>query len=146
MVVNKIIHTNDICLNQGVQSSLFELVVSIPDDDVVRAFLEVAEGVKLNKHFPQICSTNPHSHDRSMLLRTALFAFSMGIRSAREIADKCKTDVRLLFLSNGEYLSHQAFERMFQLLEKPIDDIKKRGCGSSNRSCYIKARSQHERH
>ena len=121
--MKKIIHANDIHFSQGVQPALFELVVDIPNDDVVHAFLEVVEGVKLSQYLPPVFSTNPHSHDRVMLLRTALFAFSQGIRSTRDIAEKCRTDVRFLFLSNCEHPSHQAFERMFQLLEKSIDDI-----------------------
>lgn len=110
--------------SDGVQLCLpLDLSISIDKDDPMWSFLDAVEGVNFSKYVKSIRSNNTHSHDRSMLLKTFLFAFMEGHHSLSEIAHLCKVDTRYLYLSNQEKPSIMAFQRMTQDLTESIDDI-----------------------
>ena len=100
-----------------------DLSISIDKNDPMFSFLEAMEGVNLSKYVSSIRSNNTHSHDRGMLLKVILFAYSEGKRSLSEIEHLCKTDIRYLYLSNEERPSKMAFQRLIASLTDTIDNI-----------------------
>ena len=93
-----------------------------PNDNMF-GFLEAVEGVDFSKYVKSIRSNNTHSHDKGMLLKTLLFAFSEGHRTLSEIEQLCKTDIRYIYLSNEERPSKMAFQRLTADLTASIDQV-----------------------
>ena len=100
-----------------------DLSISIDKNDLMFSFLEATEGVNLSKYVSSIRSNNTHLHDRGMLLKVILFAYSEGKQSLSEIEHLCKTDIRYLYLSNEERPSKMAFQRLISSLTDTIDNI-----------------------
>ena len=92
-------------------------------NDMVFSFLDAIEGVDLSGYVKQIRSNNTKSHDRGVLLRTALFGYMINRRSLDELEESCKTDVRFMMLSQNERPSHMAFQRLFSELTTTMEDI-----------------------
>ena len=99
----------------------FELLID--KKDMVFSFLDAIEGVDLSRYVKQIRSNNTNSHDRGVLLRTALFGYMVNKRSLDELEEACKTDIRFMMLSQNERPSHMAFQRLFRELTDTIEDI-----------------------
>ena len=100
-----------------------DLTISIEKSDPVVSFVEAVKEVNFNKYVKPITSKNTHSHNRAMLLKVILFAYSENKRSLSEIAKLCKTDIRYMWLSNEERPSHMAFQRLLEQLTNTIDEV-----------------------
>lgn len=100
-----------------------DLSISIEKSDPVVSFVEAVKEVNFNKYVKPISSNNTHSHNRAMLLKVILFAYSENKRSLSEIAKLCKTDIRYMWLSNEERPSHMAFQRLLEQLTNSIDEV-----------------------
>ncbi len=100
-----------------------DLELWIDKKDMVFSFLDAIEGVDLSKYVKPIRSNNTNSHDRCVLLRTALFGYMINRRSLDELEELCKTDIRFMMLSKQGNPSHMAFQRMFSGLNETIEDI-----------------------
>ena len=100
-----------------------DLELCIAKDDMVFSFLDAIKGVNLRKYVRNIRSNNTNSHDKAVLLRTALFGYMANKRSLDELEEACKTDIRFMMLSRQENPSHMAFQRMFSELTETIEDI-----------------------
>ena len=100
-----------------------DLELMIDKNDMVFSFLDAIKGVDLSRYVKQIRSNNTNSHDRGVLLRTALFGYMVNKRSLDELEEACKTDIRFMMLSQNERPSHMAFQRLFGELTDTIEDI-----------------------
>lgn len=124
MKITPNLNTNARYYYNAVQLGLpLDLELCIAKDDMVFSFLDAIEGVDLRKYVRQIRSNNTNSHDKAVLLRTALFGYMINRRSLDELEESCKTDIRFMMLSKQEYPSHMAFQRMFAELTETIEDI-----------------------
>ena len=100
-----------------------DLSISIEKSDPVVSFVEAIKEVNFDKYVKPIASNNTHSHNRAMLLKVILFAYTENKRSLSEIAKLCKTDIRYMWLSNEERPSHMAFQRLLEQLTNTIDEV-----------------------
>lgn len=100
-----------------------DLSFIIDKSDPVVSFVEAIKEVNLSEYVKPITSNNTNSHDRTMLLKVILFAYSENKRSLSEITNLCKTDIRYIWLSNEEKPSHMAFQRLMNQLTTSIDEV-----------------------
>jgi transposase len=95
----------------------------LPADDKVFSFLDAVKGVDFSHYVKPILSHNTHSHDRGMLVRVLLFGFMDNVLSLRELEQRCKTDIRYIYLSREKHPSKMAFSRVCQSLTMSIQDL-----------------------
>ena len=124
MKITPNLNTNARYYCNAVQLGLpLDLELMLDKNDMVFSFLDAIEGVDLSGYVKQIRSNNTKSHDRGVLLRTALFGYMINRRSLDELEESCKTDVRFMMLSQNGRPSHMAFQRLFSELTTTMEDI-----------------------
>lgn len=124
MKITPNLNTNARYYYNAIQMGLpLDLELCIDENDMVFSFLDAIEGVDLSKYVKLIRSNNTNSHDRCVLLRTALFAYMINRRSLDEMEELCKTDIRFMMLSKHKRPSHMAFQRMLTELTDTIENI-----------------------
>jgi transposase len=99
-----------------------------PDDEVI-TFCELIKDMDFNQYFERKdpCDTETRGRkpkNRANILKAILFAFSIHIRSTRDIADACLHDTRFIYLLDGmEPPSHTVINNTINALTDNIDDI-----------------------
>ena len=100
------------------------LGIKIDSNSEVVSFLKAIEGVNLGKYLKRDEGRGRKGHDRVMILKVILFAYSLGERELRKMEELCRNDIRFLYLSDESTPSHMTFERLMKnYLIKDIDDI-----------------------
>jgi transposase len=107
----------------------FEKIIEI--DDSVYTFNEVMDHIDLQKYFVvKVYKKGRPGYDRVKLLKIVLFAFmEYGYCSVRLIRKLCKTDIRFMWLLDGEEaLSHMTIQNFIHdelslSLEEIFNDI-----------------------
>lgn len=98
-----------------------DLGIKIDLEDAVVSFQEALEGVNLKKYLKRKERRGRNGHDKVMLLKVVLFGYMESQRDVRELAKRCRCDIRYMWLSNETTPSHMAFERL--LKDQLIDSI-----------------------
>jgi len=86
-----------------------DLSIEIDKNDPMWTFLEVIEEVNLNKYLKK--RKGNQGHNNRMMLKTVLFAYMNRVFSLRHMEEKCRTDIRFMYLSEEEKPSFMAFQR-----------------------------------
>lgn len=99
-----------------------DLSVAIDKYDPLWSFLEVIKEVNLKKYL------KPHrgnqGHNSLMMMKVVLFAYMNQVYSLRQMEERCRNDIRFLYLSEEERPSHMAFQRFINnQLKGNISDI-----------------------
>ena len=99
-----------------------DLSVAIDKYDPLWSFLEVIKEVNLKKFL------KPHrgnqGHNSLMMMKVVLFAYMNQVYSLRQMEERCRNDIRFLYLSEEERPSHMAFQRFINnQLKGNISDI-----------------------
>ena len=96
-------------------------------DDPVYSFNEVISHIDLKKYFVEKGhKTGRPTYDREKLLKVVLFAYAEeGYASLRKMKKLCKTDIRLLWLLDGERApSHMTIDNFInQEIKGKIEEI-----------------------
>ena len=111
-------------LNYSVEQLEFPLYLSelIDEADPVWSFLEIVREVNLNKYLKS--HRGNKGHDGRMMFRVVLFAYMNGVYSLRDLEEKCRTDLRYMFLCHKTAPSFMAFQRFItRKLKSNIKDI-----------------------
>lgn len=88
-----------------------DLAIRIPENDPLRSFVEVLEGVNLKRCLKRSLKGR-HDYEDLTLLKILLFAQMNQIYSLRQIESACKTDIRFMWLAQGITPSHMTFQRL----------------------------------
>lgn len=100
-----------------------DLSILIEENDPVRSFMKVLEGVNFNKYFT-INHRGREAYNPFMMIRIVLFAYMMNKRSVREMAKACRSEIQFMWLAQENRPSHQAFQRFIKnTLSVSIEDI-----------------------
>lgn len=86
-----------------------DLAIKIEENDPMWTFLEVIREVNLNKYLKK--HKGNQGHNNRMMMKTVLFAYMNQVYSLRQMEEKCRTDIRFIYLSEEERPSHMAFQR-----------------------------------
>ena len=86
-----------------------DLSIKIDETDPMWSFLEVVREVNLNKYLKK--HKGNQGHNDRMMMKTVLFAYMNQVYSLRQMEEKCRTDIRFIYLSEEERPSHMAFQR-----------------------------------
>jgi transposase len=95
----------------------------------VITFNNLIKDIDLNQFFPKRnvfdCESRGRKQkSRANILKAILFAFSLGIKSTRDIEDLCKHDTRFMFLLDRiDTPSHTTINRIINSLVFNIDDV-----------------------
>ena len=105
------------------------LEVIFKADDEVITFNNLVKDIDFNKFFfkKDIYNTETRGRkkkSRANILKAILFAFSIGIRSTRDIESLCRHDTRFMFLLDGiDPPSHTTINNTINSLVANIDDV-----------------------
>lgn len=100
-----------------------DIAVKIPEDDPLRSFVEVLEGVDLRQSLRR-SHKGRHDYEDLTLLKILLFAQMNQILSLRAIERACRTDIRFMWLAQGITPSHMTFQRLIsQRLKGRLEEI-----------------------
>jgi len=105
------------------------LEVTFKISDEVITFNNLVKNINFNKFFikKDIYYTETRGRkkkSRTNILKAILFAFSIGIRSTRDIEDLCKHDTRFMFLLDRiDPPSHMTINNTINSLSSNIDDV-----------------------
>lgn len=105
------------------------LEVTFKLTDEIITFNNLVKDVDFNKYFQKKSITDTETRGRKKkaranILKVILFAFSIHVRSTRDIADLCKHDTRFMYLLNGEEApSHTTINQVINSIKDNIDDI-----------------------
>lgn len=97
--------------------------------DQVITFNNLIKNIDFNQFFPKRNVFTSESRGRKQksranILKAILFAFSLGIKSTRDIEDLCKHDTRFMFLLNRiDPPSHTTINHIINSLVYNIDDV-----------------------
>ncbi|WP_159518595.1 transposase [Erysipelothrix urinaevulpis] len=95
----------------------------IDKHDPVVSFIEVVGRLNLSK-FIKTSNVGRHAYDPETMLQVILFEFMENIRSLRNLAKACRTDVRFMYICRCKKPSFMAFQRFIDSkLNESIDDI-----------------------
>lgn len=95
----------------------------INNDDPVWTFNEVMKGVNLAKYL-KVSSLGREPYNPFMMLKVILFSEMLGGMSLRELEDKCRNDIRFIFLADEQTPSHNTFANFINhRLKDNIKDI-----------------------
>ena len=101
-----------------------DLSKKIEEDDPVRSFLEVMEGVNWNKYLKAQTNKGREEYNPFKMIKIVLFAFMNQIYTLRGIEKACKTDIRFMYLMGEEKPSHMAIQRFInKYLKDSIENI-----------------------
>ena len=104
------------------QRFLLGPTIKIDDNDPMWTFLEVIREVNLNKYLKK--HKGKQGHNNRMMMKTVLFAYMNQVYSLRQMEEKCRTDIRFIYLSEEERPSHMAFQRFINnRLKADISEI-----------------------
>jgi len=97
--------------------------VLIEENDPVRSFCELMEGVNLTT-FIRKPGKGRHDYEDLTLIRILLFATMNQITSLRDIEAACRYDLRFIWLGQGIRPSHMTFQRLIsERLYGRIEDL-----------------------
>ncbi|WP_413107612.1 hypothetical protein [Thomasclavelia sp.] len=83
----------------------FSFEKDVPQDDICRTLIEIAEEVNLNMYV-DFSHRNSHGYDGVMMFKLVILAKAeYGYVSTRDIAHLCKTDVRYMFIAQNQRLA-----------------------------------------
>lgn len=104
------------------------LQVTFKNDDKIITFYNLVKDIDFTKFFKskeyRVETRGRKKKDRSNILKAILFAYSINKRSARQIADLCKHDTRMMFLLEGiDAPSHQTINDVINSLSSEINNI-----------------------
>lgn len=105
------------------------LEVTFKVTDEVITFNNLVKNIDFNRFFKSKDTYTTETRGRkkktrASILKAILFAFSLGIRSTREIAILCKHDTRFMFLlDNTTFPSHMTINNTINDLSENIDDV-----------------------
>lgn len=85
--------------------------VLIEENDPVRSFCEILEGVNL-KAYLKPNGKGRHDYEDLTLLKLVLFAYMNQITSLRDMEAVCRYDIRFMWLAQGIRPSHMTFQRL----------------------------------
>ena len=77
-----------------------DLSIKIEETDPMWSFLEVIREVDLNKYLKK--HKGNQGHNDRMMMKTVLFAYMNQVYSLRQMEEKCRTDIRFIYLSEEE--------------------------------------------
>lgn len=101
-----------------------DLSKKIEEDDPVRSFLEVMEGVNWSKYLKTQSKKGREEYNPFKMIKIVLFAFMNQIYTLRGIEKACKTDIRFMYLMGEEKPSHMAIQRFItKYLKDSIENI-----------------------
>lgn len=105
------------------------LEITFKISDEVITFNNLVKNIDFNKFFLKKDTFSTETRGRKKksrfnILKAILFAFSIGIRSTREIEELCKHDTRFMFLlDNTPTPSHTTINNTINDLSENIDDL-----------------------
>lgn len=88
-----------------------DCAVLIEENDPVRSFCEVMEGINLTGFIKKYLRGR-HDYDDHILIKILLFASMNQITSLRAIESACRNDIRFMWLGQGIRPSHMTFHRL----------------------------------
>lgn len=100
-------HNSDCNLEQ-LQLPL-NLGIIIDKNDALWTFLEIIREVNLGKYLKH--HRGNQGYDNFMMFKVVLFAYMNQVYSLRDMEERCRTDLRFIYLSNEEKPSFMAFQR-----------------------------------
>src|SRR5690554_132180 len=106
-----------------------DLEITFKVSDEVITFNNLVKDINFNKFFIKKDIYNMETRrrkkkSRANILKAILFAFSIGIRSTRDIKDLCKHDTRFMFLLDSlDPPSHTTINNTINSLSSSIDDV-----------------------
>ena len=86
-----------------------DLSLVIDKLDPMWSFLEIVNSINLRRFIRS--HKGNHGYDPIMMMRVILFAYMNHVYSLRAIEEKCKTDIRFMYLCQDERPSFMAFQR-----------------------------------
>ena len=100
-----------------------DLSIRIEENDPVRSFMKVLEGVNFNKYFKKN-NKGREPYNPFMMIRVVLYAYMMNKRSVRDMEKACKSEIQFMWLAQENQPSHQAFQRFIKnKLTVSMEDI-----------------------
>ncbi|MFH0766698.1 MAG: IS1182 family transposase [Bacillota bacterium] len=101
-----------------------DFAIKIEFDDVVRTFDEVMRGIELKKYLVSQKTNGRIGYNPVKMLKMIMFCHMEKIYSLRDMEKACKTDIRVMWLTDEMKPSHQAIKRfMDDYLKQGIDEI-----------------------
>lgn len=88
-----------------------QIEILIDPSDPVWTFNEVMEGVNLAKYL-KYDNLGRKPYNLFKMLKVILYSEMLGGLSYRELEERCKTDIRFMYLLDGETPSHSSFYRL----------------------------------
>lgn len=85
------------------------LGIMIDKNDALWTFLEIIREVNLGKYLKH--HKGNQGYDSFMMFKVVLFAYMNQVYSLRDMEERCRTDIRFIYLSNEEKPSFMAFQR-----------------------------------
>lgn len=107
--LNRYLNTPDYSATQLVLP--LDCAVLIEENDPIRSFCELLEGVNLKAYVKQH-TKGRHDYEDLTLIRILLFAYMNQITSLREIEAACRNDICFIWLGQGIRPSHMTFQRL----------------------------------
>lgn len=99
-----------------------DLSIKIDKDDPLWMFLEIIEEVNLRKYLKK--HRGNQGHNNLMMMKVVLFAYMNQVYSLRQMEERCRTDIRFMYLSEEERPSFMAFQRFInKQIKENIEDI-----------------------
>ncbi len=99
-----------------------ELTFKVTDE--VITFNNLIDGLNLKKYLTRnTFDPRGRKNKRELILKAILFAYSIHIRSTREISSLCKYDTRFMYLTNGLTPSHTTINNVINSLSNNIDNL-----------------------
>ena len=86
-----------------------DLSLVIDKLDPMWSFLEIVNSINLRRFIRS--HKGNQGYDPIMMMRVILFAYMNHVYSLRSIEEKCKTDIRFMYLCHDERPSFMAFQR-----------------------------------
>ena len=86
-----------------------DLSLVIDKLDPMWSFLEIVNSINLRRFIRS--HKGNQGYDPIMMMRVILFAYMNHVYSLRSIEEKCKTDIRFMYLCQDERPSFMAFQR-----------------------------------
>ncbi len=81
----------------------------VPADDPVRAYDAIIDELDVSEFEDAYRGGGAPAYPPRVVIKLLIFAMAIGVRSAREIARRCRTDVRFMWLGHGVAFDHELF-------------------------------------
>lgn len=81
----------------------------VPADDPVRAYDAIIDELDVSEFENAYPGGGAPAHPPRIVVKLLIFAMAIGVRSAREMERRCRTDVRFMWLAHGVAFDHELF-------------------------------------